>query len=215
MVPALRGVTFVEDKPAVEGDRKAHQSYEIENRREQPGSCHRTSDKAGQDRPEWKTIMKRFEERNTMATRIETSAGRTVDLPKVGPRYLPYAAYPKARDVAQHGLQTLPESLPLADFAQAEPYRGRYTTVLATELTMHQLLQMAWMIDDSFAHREPQASHLRPPKYPPAGAHGGTPHRSVRFRSVRFVGHGDAHVLDRTPPRADRPDQPHGCHRGK
>jgi hypothetical protein len=47
MVPAPRGVTFVEDKPAVEGDRKAHQSYEIENRREQPGSCHRTSDKAG------------------------------------------------------------------------------------------------------------------------------------------------------------------------
>jgi hypothetical protein len=113
--------------------------------------------------------MKRFEERNTMATRIETSAGRTVDLPKVGPRYLPYAAYPKARDVAQHGLQTLPESLPLADFAQAEPYRGRYTTVLATELTMHQLLQMAWVIGDSFAHREPQARHLRPPKYPPAG----------------------------------------------
>jgi len=36
-----------------------------------------------------------------------------------GPRPLPYCAYPKAGDVAQHGLQTLPPSLPLVDFAQA------------------------------------------------------------------------------------------------
>jgi hypothetical protein len=113
--------------------------------------------------------MKRLEERNTMATRIETPAGRTVDLPKAGPRHLPYAAYPRARDVAQHGMQPLPEYLPLADFARAEPYRGPYATVLATELTMQQLLQMAWVIGDSFARREPQSRHLRPPKYPPAG----------------------------------------------
>jgi len=87
-----------------------------------------------------------------------------------GPRHLPYAAYPKAADIDQHGLQPLPESLPLVDFAQAEPHRSsRYSAVIATELTMEQLLQMAWVIAASFARREPQARHLRAPKYPPAG----------------------------------------------
>ena len=87
-----------------------------------------------------------------------------------GPRPLPYCAYPRAQDVSQHGIQPLPASLPLVDFAQAKPYRSsRYTTVLATELTKEQLLQMAWVIAASFARREPQARHLRPPKHPPAG----------------------------------------------
>ena len=40
-------------------------------------------------------------------------------------RPLPYSAYPKARDVAQHGVQPLPASLPLVDFAGAQPYRSR------------------------------------------------------------------------------------------
>ena len=46
---------------------------------------------------------------------------------------LPYSAYPKAKDVAHHGLQPLPASLPLVDFARAKPYRSsRYTTLLRT-----------------------------------------------------------------------------------
>ena len=86
------------------------------------------------------------------------------------PRPLPYSTYPTARDVARHGLQRLPASLPLVDFAQAQPYRSsRYSAVLATELTTEQLLQTAWVIAASFARREPQSRHLRPPKYPPAG----------------------------------------------
>src|ERR671914_1118620 len=86
------------------------------------------------------------------------------------PRPLPYSDYPTASDVAQHGLQPLPASLPLVDFAQAKPYRSsRYSTVLATELTKEQLLQMAWVIAAGFARREPQARYLRPPKHPPAG----------------------------------------------
>ena len=86
------------------------------------------------------------------------------------PRPLPYSTYPSARDVARHGLQPLPASLPLVDFAQSQPYRSsRYSTVLATELTTEQLLQMAWVIAASFARREPQARHLRPPKHPPEG----------------------------------------------
>jgi hypothetical protein len=86
-----------------------------------------------------------------------------------GPHPLPYAAYPKAADVDRHGLQPLPEFLPLVDFARAKPYRGRYSTTLATELTMDQLLQMAWVIATGFVRWEPQARHLRPPKSPPAG----------------------------------------------
>src|SRR5215210_5226909 len=86
------------------------------------------------------------------------------------PRPLPYSDYPTASDVAHHGLQPLPASLLLVDFAQAKPYRSsRYSTVLATELTKEQLLQMAWVIAAGFARREPQARHLRPPKHPPAG----------------------------------------------
>jgi hypothetical protein len=86
-----------------------------------------------------------------------------------GPRTLPYCVYPKARDVALHGVQPLPSSLPLVDFAQAKPYRGRYSTVDATDLTPTQLLQLAWVIAASFVRREPQARHYRPPKYPPPG----------------------------------------------
>jgi hypothetical protein len=87
-----------------------------------------------------------------------------------GPRPLPYSEYPKAADVAQHGLQPLPESLPLVDFALAEPYRSsRYSTVFAPELTMDQLLQSAWVIAAGFVRWEPQARHLRPPKNAPAG----------------------------------------------
>ena len=86
------------------------------------------------------------------------------------PRPLPYSDYPTASDVAQHGLQPLPASLPLVDFAQAKPYRSsRYSTVLAPELTKEQLLQMAWVIAAGFARREPQARYLRPPKHPPTG----------------------------------------------
>jgi len=60
------------------------------------------------------------------------------------PRPLPYSAYPRARDVSQHGLQHLPESLPLVDFARAAPHRSsRYSTVVAADLTPAQLLQMA------------------------------------------------------------------------
>ena len=85
-------------------------------------------------------------------------------------RPLPYSAYPRARDVSQHGIQPLPASLPLVDFARAAPHRSsRYSTVLATELTQEQLLQMAWVIAAGFARREPQARYLRPPKHPPAG----------------------------------------------
>ncbi len=87
-----------------------------------------------------------------------------------GPRSLAYCAYPRARDVAQQGLQALPEILPLVDFAQAHPYRSRrYTPIAAKRLVATQVLEMAQMVATSFARREPMARHLQPPKYPPAG----------------------------------------------
>jgi hypothetical protein len=87
-----------------------------------------------------------------------------------GPRSLPYCVYPKASDVAQHGVQTLPASLPLVDLVRAQPHRSRrYSTVVGADLAPAQLLQMARVVASSFARNEPQARHLRPPKYPPAG----------------------------------------------
>ena len=86
------------------------------------------------------------------------------------PRPLPYSAYPGAGNADRHGIQTLPASLPIMDLERASQHRSdRFTTVVATELTVEQLQQMAWVIADGFARREPQARHLRPPKHPPAG----------------------------------------------
>jgi hypothetical protein len=86
------------------------------------------------------------------------------------PRPLPYSAYPTARDVAWHGVQPLPPPLPLVDFARAQAHRSsRYTAVVAADLTVAQLLQMTRVVAASFARREPQSRHLRPPKHPPAG----------------------------------------------
>ena len=87
-----------------------------------------------------------------------------------GPRSLPYCEYPQARDVTQHGVQVLPQVLPLVDFARAQPYRSQqHTAVSASSLRPARVLQMADMIGTSFAQREPQARHLHPPKYPPTG----------------------------------------------
>ena len=102
-------------------------------------------------------------------SRQKQSAAPDATISSDRPRDLPHAAYPKAADLDQHGLQPLPGSLPLVDFARAEPYRGRYATVAATDLTADQLLQSAWVIAGSFVRREPQARHLRLPKWAPAG----------------------------------------------
>jgi hypothetical protein len=130
------------------------------------------------------------------------------------PRPLPYSAYPRARDVAQHGVQPLPASLPLVDFARAAPHRStRYSTVVAADLIPAQLLQMAWVIAASFARREPQARHLRPPQHPPAGLM--EARHSDPFGTDSFVGHRDATVLANTSHRPDRPHQSAGRHRGQ
>jgi hypothetical protein len=84
--------------------------------------------------------------------------------------HLPYCAFPKAADVGRHGVQPLPASLPLVDFARAEAHRSRrYALARVADLTPAQQLAMARVVADSFARREPQSRHLQPPLFPPTG----------------------------------------------
>jgi hypothetical protein len=84
------------------------------------------------------------------------------------PRPLPYCRYPTADDVVQHGLQPLPEVLPLVDFTRAESHRSRrYATVPAARLSPTLVLRLAEVVATSFARREPQCRHLQPAKLPP------------------------------------------------
>ena len=84
------------------------------------------------------------------------------------PAALPHCAYPTAGDVARHGVQSLPAVLPLVDFSRAETHRSlRYTTVTAETLTARQVLELARVVSDSFARREPQTRHLEPPAHAP------------------------------------------------
>src|SRR5262249_8855402 len=85
------------------------------------------------------------------------------------PRPLPYCSYPSAIDVAQHGLQILPASLPLVDFERARPHRSlRYAAMPASYLTPLEVMQLAEVVGTSFARREPQCRHLQSPKLMPA-----------------------------------------------
>ena len=91
-------------------------------------------------------------------------------LPADSPRSLPYCAYPRAREVTQHGVQVLPAVLPLVDFTQAQPYRSiQYKAIEAARLLPAQVMQMARVVATAFARREPQIRHLQPPKSPPTG----------------------------------------------
>jgi len=85
------------------------------------------------------------------------------------PHPLPYCSYPSAADVAQHGVQILPSSLPLVDFERARPHRSlRYAAMPASYLTSPEVLQLAEVVGTSFARREPQCRHLKPAKLMPA-----------------------------------------------
>jgi len=85
------------------------------------------------------------------------------------PRPLPYCRYPTADDIAQHGVQPLPPSLPFVDFERAEPYRSRrYAMLPAARLTPANALRLAEVVGASFVRREPQCRHLQPATLPPA-----------------------------------------------
>lgn len=83
------------------------------------------------------------------------------------PLPLPDCAYPRAADTRRHGVQPLPARLPRVSFASALAYRSRhYRTVPLSELRPAQVLETAAVVGASFAEREPQCRHLRPPRAP-------------------------------------------------
>jgi hypothetical protein len=95
---------------------------------------------------------------------------QTSDTPRATtPRALPHCIYPTAADVALHGVQPLPASLPLVDFEATLPYRGRFAAVPAVQLTSTQVLDLMRAVAASFARREPQCRHLQAPKHPAPG----------------------------------------------
>jgi hypothetical protein len=84
------------------------------------------------------------------------------------PLALPRCAYPRAADVAAHGIQALPDVLPRVDLARAAPHRSRrHRPVAAALLTPARVCDLARVVAESFARREPQCRHLRPPALPP------------------------------------------------
>ncbi|MEM7132147.1 MAG: hypothetical protein AAF702_37925 [Chloroflexota bacterium] len=81
------------------------------------------------------------------------------------PLPLPFCGYPRAKDVAYHGLQILPENIPLVDFERARPHRSsRYITKPAVQLSPDQRLRMARVIAEGFNPRETVNRHLQLPQ---------------------------------------------------
>jgi hypothetical protein len=100
---------------------------------------------------------------------ITTSLGVRTAAPR-DPHPLPHCAYPGAADVHRHGVLPLPDALPFADFAAVERYRSvRHRATPLSELPVGHALETARVVADSFARREPQCRHVRPPAArPPA-----------------------------------------------
>jgi hypothetical protein len=92
------------------------------------------------------------------------------------PAPLPSCAYPTAADVSRHGIQPLPDRLPVADLTDADGYRSpQHRTTPAADLSDAQLVEVARVVGDSFSRHEPMARHLRPGR-PPAGLDGAIHH---------------------------------------
>jgi hypothetical protein len=84
------------------------------------------------------------------------------------PEALPPCSYPTAADVDQHGVQPLPDDLPVVDMTGAERYRSRrYRTTRTSVLAEAQLVRLAEVVGEAFGRLEPMARHLRPGR-PPA-----------------------------------------------
>lgn len=86
-----------------------------------------------------------------------------------GGKLLPYCKYPGAGDTELHGLQPLPDVLPVATMEAAGQYRSsKFEIVLADRLDAKKLSQMARVIARSFAINDPMIRHLNLPKEFPA-----------------------------------------------
>jgi hypothetical protein len=77
--------------------------------------------------------------------------------------------YPSATDVHRHGIQNpLPEELRTWDSGTVALYRGRYKSWILDNLNPRQIVQVAQVVGESFAAREPMCRHLCPPSVAPA-----------------------------------------------
>lgn len=81
---------------------------------------------------------------------------------------LPHCHYPKASDFHAHGLQGLPNELPLLDLTLARPFRSATYKAIPIETFSHeQVVELIRVIAKSFVQNEPMNRHLIPPKNPP------------------------------------------------
>lgn len=72
--------------------------------------------------------------------------------------------FPKAIDISQHGLQELPNILPIVDFSKAAEFGSiKYQPVQTTDLTKPEILELVKLIAYSFVTMEPMNRHLNPP----------------------------------------------------
>ncbi len=86
---------------------------------------------------------------------------------------LPWCDYPTSAERDHHGLQALPEDLPVADLSSAKPYRSAgYRVARAMELSTAQQLEMAKIMADSFSRRDPMLRFLQLPQHPPQSLEG-------------------------------------------
>lgn len=105
-------------------------------------------------------------------TRMRSGAGDAVG---DAPEPLPYCAYPRVGDVGRHGLLPMPARLPRARLAETRGFRSRhYRPAPLADLPKEAVLETAEVVAASFALREPQCRHLRPPREPRGSLYGAT-----------------------------------------
>lgn len=81
---------------------------------------------------------------------------------------LPHCHYPKATDIHEHGLQWLPEELPLLNLTGAKPFRSTTYRAIPIETFSHeQVLELISVIAKSFVLNEPMNRHMVPYLNPP------------------------------------------------
>lgn len=78
-------------------------------------------------------------------------------------RKLPHCHYPTAADSDAHGLQRLPNELPLLDLTLARPYRSATYSAIPIETFSHvQVMKLIHVMAKSFVLNEPMNRHMVP-----------------------------------------------------
>ncbi len=78
---------------------------------------------------------------------------------------LPRCKYPSSKDKSDHGIQNLPEVLPLVNLLSAKKFRSAiYKPVSVKAFDPQKILELSRIIAKSFVEKEPMNRHLQPPK---------------------------------------------------